>query len=64
MSYIDWKAKFLQTYANLPLGLREEIVVVVDDEPISWKVARIEVEHDTEKGKEILKKLVKLGILK
>lgn len=58
------KTKFLQVYANLPLNQRGEIIVVIDDEPLTWNAARIEVENETEKGKEILEKLVKMGILK
>ena len=59
----DDKSKFLQIYANLPLGAREEIVVVVDDEPLTWKAARLEILEDTEKGKKIIEILSKLGIL-
>jgi len=58
------KTRFLQTYANLPLNQRSEIIVVIDDEPLTWNVAKIEIENDTKKGREILEKLVKLGILK
>jgi hypothetical protein len=61
---MNLKTKFLQVYANLPLNQRNEIVVVIDDEPLTWHAARIEVENDTESGKDILKKLVKMGILK
>jgi len=63
MVNMDQKAKFYKVYASLPLGLRDEIVVVVDDEPLTWKAARIEVDNDTKKGSEILEKLKKLGIL-
>ncbi len=58
------KEKFLQIYANLPLNSRSEIVVVVDDEPLTWNAAKLEIENDTKKGEEILEKLVMLGILK
>jgi len=58
------KVKFLQTYANLPLNQRNEIIIVIDDGPLTWNVAKIEVENDTLKGKEILEKLVKMRILK
>lgn len=58
------KTRFLQVYANLPLNQRQEIIVVIDDEPLTWNAAKIEIENDTQKGKEILEKLVKLGILK
>jgi predicted transcriptional regulator len=58
------RIKFLQVYANLPLNLRQEIIVVLDDEPLSWQAAKIEVEQKTKKGEEILEKLTELGILK
>jgi len=61
---MDRKAKFLQVYANLPLGSREEIVVVVDDESLTWKAAKLEIEQDTPKAKQILDMLFNLGILK
>lgn len=61
---MDKKEIFLKTYANLPLGLRNEIIVVIDDEPLTWNAAKIEIENDTEKSKEILKKLFKMEILK
>ena len=61
---MDKKARFLQIYANLPLNQRNEIVVVIDDEPLTWNAVKIEIENDTPKGKEILEKLVKMEILK
>ncbi len=61
---MDLKAKFLKVYANLPLGVREEVVIVIDGEPLSWKAAQLEVEQNTKKGKEILEQLNKLQILK
>lgn len=61
---MELKTKFLQVYANLPLNQRSGIIVVIDNEPLTWSAARIEVENDTEKGKEILEKLAKLEILK
>ncbi|PJE69078.1 hypothetical protein COU96_01670 [Candidatus Shapirobacteria bacterium CG10_big_fil_rev_8_21_14_0_10_38_14] len=60
---MDKKEKFLQIYANLPLAVRNEIIVVLGDEPLTWNAARIEVENETKKGEEILKKLVEMGIL-
>lgn len=61
---MDFRAKFLRIYANLPLNQRNEIVVVLDDEPMTWNAVRVEIENDTEKGKEILKKLIALQIIK
>ncbi len=60
---MDKKEKFLQIYANLPLAVRNEIVVVLGDEPLTWNAARIEIENETKKGEEILKKLIEMGIL-
>ena len=61
---MDRKTKFLQVYANLPFSLRNEIIVVLNDETFTWNSARIEVENDTSKGKEILGKLERFGIIK
>lgn len=60
---MDLRAKFLKVYSNLPLGVREEVVIVVEGEPLSWKAANLEIELNTEKGKYILEQLNKLGIL-
>jgi len=42
---------------------RNEIVVVIDNEPLTWNAARIEVDSHTEKGKQILEILLKLKII-
>jgi len=58
------KEKFLKVYANLPINLREEIVLVVPGKgPITWNVAFLEIDNDTPLGKEILKKLSELAII-
>ncbi len=57
------KERFLKTYANLPEGARNEIVVVIGNEPYTWRSAKLEVEQDTPIGKEMLLMLDKLGIL-
>ena len=58
------KEQFLQAYANLPLGGRKEIILVIDSQPITWNVANLEVSENTKLGKQILIKLEKLGIIK
>ena len=55
--------KFYKVYANLPLGLREEIVVVIDGQPISWQVAKMEIDNNTQTGEKILNKLEALKII-
>lgn len=58
------KDRFLKIYANLPINLREEIILVLPDKgPITWNIVYLEVKHDTELGEEILKKLDELGII-
>jgi len=58
------KSRFYRVYANLPINLREEVILVLPQRgPITWNVAYLEVENDTELGKEILKKLDELEII-
>lgn len=57
------RERFLKIYANLPLGLRKEIILVLDKEPMSWNAAYIEIESSTEKGNIVLKKLEELKII-
>ncbi len=57
------REKFFKVYANLPLNLREEIILVIGDEPITWKVAYLEISENTLLGKRILEKLEALALI-
>lgn len=57
------KEKFLKVYANLPLNIRKEIILVIDDEPVTWNVAYLEVSNNTKKSIKILKRLEELKII-
>lgn len=57
------KEKFFKVYANLPLNLREEIILVINNEPITWKIAFLEISNDTKLGEEILTKLEALQLI-
>jgi hypothetical protein len=58
------KSKFLKIYANIPLGLRNEIVVVLDDiGPITWNTAYVEISNETAIGVKILKRLEELELI-
>jgi len=58
------KERFFKVYANLPINLREEIVLVLPEKgPITWNVAYLEIDNNTELGKEILQKLINLKIV-
>ncbi len=61
--YEQLKAKFLKLFANVPLQLRQEIIVVVDDESLSWSVASVEIKKDTKKAFIILEHLKKIGLI-
>jgi hypothetical protein len=58
------RERFLKTYANLPVGLRNEIIYVLpDNRPLTWNAAFIEVDNKTELGLKILDKLDELGFI-
>lgn len=58
------KEHFLKIYANLPINLRDEIILVLPDKgPITWNIVYLEIKQDTKLGEEILKKLGELGII-
>lgn len=60
----ETKTQFMKLYAGLPLGLRNDIVVVLDENgPVTWFAAYVEVENNTKKGDVILSKLQEMGIL-
>ena len=60
-----YKDVFFRIYANLPIGVRKDIILDLKDNggPISWEVAYKEINADTELGKVILEKLVELKII-
>lgn len=55
------KDRFFGVYANLPIGLRDQIILVLPDKgPITWNVAYIEVNNSTKLGDTIVEKLIEL----
>ena len=58
------KERFFKVYANLPLNLRNEVILVLPDTgPITWQVAYLEISNNTEVGQKILTKLIELNII-
>lgn len=63
------KMRFLKVYQNLPLSERKNTILLLEDkkdkkkEPISWEIAYIEIEQETEIGEKILNKLIKLNLI-
>lgn len=58
------RESFLKVYANLPINLRKEIILVLKKYgPITWEVAYLEIKEKTKLGDEILKELKELKII-
>ena len=57
------RENFLKVYANIPMGLRDDIILVVDGKSLTWNVAYLEVKADTEMSKKILQDLKDLNLI-
>ena len=57
------KERFYLAYNKVPLGVRDEPILVIGDDSISWRIARLEIDSDTPLSKEILEKLAELQII-
>lgn len=63
------RERFLRTYSNVPLAIRDDVIYVIDDEatgtkkPISWDVAFIEVQGNGSYCDQILKGLEELELI-
>ncbi|OGJ60216.1 hypothetical protein A2635_05620 [Candidatus Peribacteria bacterium RIFCSPHIGHO2_01_FULL_51_9] len=67
------KERFLKAFANTPLNLRDEVILVLDQkakatgavfkDTITWRVAYLEVHQDTELGDQILKEMAALDLI-
>ena len=58
------KERFFRVYANMPVGLRDQVVIVMPKVgPMTWNAAYIEVSNDTKLGHAIVEKLIELKII-
>jgi len=58
------REKFLKVYANIPLKLRDDIVLVLDKKgTVSWNVAYLEIKENSEYSEAILKGLNELKFI-
>lgn len=55
--------RFYRVYTGLPLGERKNVIVIVDEIPINWERAFIEIKQTTDLGKKIVEKLKNLDII-
>ncbi len=56
-------SRFLRVYSNLPQRLKDQIVIVIDDEPMTWNAVYLELKEETKLGRRILKKLEEMGLI-
>ena len=59
----DKKARFMKVYSDIPINIRREVIAIINEEPISWNVAFIEIKNETDMGEKILNKLIALGFI-
>ena len=58
------KEDFFKTYSNIPINLRNNIILVLDGGgPISWDVAYFAIKNDTESSQAILTNLKELNLI-
>ena len=58
------KDRFVKVYSNLPINLRNEVILVLSDKgPITWNVAVLEINNETELGQIIIDRLIELKII-
>ncbi|MEK7163657.1 MAG: hypothetical protein AAB768_00765 [Patescibacteria group bacterium] len=57
------KERFYLAYNKVPLGVRDELILVIKSDSISWRVARLEIDTNSPLSKEILEKLAILKII-
>ena len=61
---MEGKDRFIKVYSNLPINLRNEVILVLPSAgPITWNVASLEINGETEIGQTILAKLIELKII-
>ncbi len=57
------RATFMKSYANVPDGLRDDIIVILDEKTYSWNSVYFEVKENTKLGAELLKKIKEIGLI-
>ncbi len=53
----------MKVYSSLPLEERKLPIVVIEENPVNWNMAYIEVKNNTLLGRKIGEKLVELKII-
>jgi len=61
--YLRYGFEFHKLYPNLPINERENVCCIIDNEPVSWKLAKMYIERNTEEGAKIIKELIAVGVI-
>ena len=59
----DKKAKFLKAYAQVPNSLKEQIIVIIDEQHYNWNSVLFEIKNNTALSKKILNTLSDMKII-
>ncbi len=59
----DKREKFLKIYSQLPESLIDQIIVVVDKKPYSWKAIYFEIRNNTSVSEKILNTLNSMKLI-
>jgi hypothetical protein len=60
---IKGKEDFFKIYSGLPIEERNNVVVVIKEQPISWNLAYREIKNETKLGQQILNMLKELDVI-
>jgi hypothetical protein len=56
-------SRFLNVYASLPDRLKDQLVIVIDEKPMSWNAVYFELKSDTELAQRIMDQLIEMDII-
>lgn len=57
------KERFIKIFSNLQIDLRNEIILIINEKPITWNVAYNEIINESNLSKVILKKMAELELI-
>ena len=61
---LSLREKFLKLYADLPIGVRTEIIATIPEKgPVTWNSAYVEVSQNTPLADQILNQLAEMEII-
>lgn len=54
---------FFKVFSNVPVEERDNVIVIIGSDPISWKLAYLEIKNNGKRAGKILKTLKELEII-